>query len=104
MVVFDDMQTDEKLKVYDKGIEIKEQESIYNTLVQYRVGDMYAPVVVQTEALSLLAAEFIDCIKTGRSPLTGGVAGLNVVRVLEASDKSLKSGGKVVELAKQQVV
>jgi predicted dehydrogenase len=98
MVVYDDMEPSEKLKVYDKGVEIKGQESIYSTLVQYRIGDMYAPVVPQTEALSLLTAEFVDCIKTGRRPTTDGQAGLNVVRVLEAADASLKSGGRIIKL------
>lgn len=99
MVVFNDMEPAEKLKVYDKGVEFKEKESIYSALVQYRVGNMYAPVIPDKEALSLLAAEFIDCMKTGRKPITDGQAGLNVVRVLEAADASLKSGGKVIELA-----
>ena len=99
MAVFDDMNPVEKLKIYDKGVEVKEQESIYSALVQYRVGNMYAPVITEKEALSLLAAEFIDCIKTGRKPITDGQAGLNVVRVLEAADESLELGGKVIGLA-----
>jgi predicted dehydrogenase len=103
MVVYDDMEPSEKVKVYDKGVDLKEKESIYKTLVQYRTGDMYAPNIDQTEALTLLAAEFVDCIRTGRRPITDGLSGLTVVRILEAAETSLKSGGRLVELSEQAV-
>jgi len=103
MVVYDDMDPSEKVKVYDKGVDLKEKESIYKTLVQYRAGDMYAPNIDQTEALTLLTTEFVDCIRTGRRPITDGQAGLNVVRILEAAETSLKSGGRMVELSEQAV-
>ncbi|MDZ7267765.1 MAG: Gfo/Idh/MocA family oxidoreductase [candidate division KSB1 bacterium] len=99
MVVYDDMEPSEKVKVYNRGVEITEKESVYQTLVQYRMGDMYAPKIDQTEALSRLTAEFADCIRTGRRPLTDGTAGCNVVRILEAAEQSLRSGGRVVPLA-----
>ncbi len=99
MVVYDDMEPSEKVKVYNRGVEITEKESVYQTLVQYRMGDMYAPKIDQTEALSLLAAEFVDCIRSGRRPLTDGTAGYHVVRILEAADQSLRAGGRAVPLA-----
>jgi predicted dehydrogenase len=98
MLVFDDMENFEKIKVYDAGIEMKTRESIHEALVQYRVGDMYSPKVLQTEALSLGANEFISAINENRNPLTSGVDGLEVVKILEASDKSIKNRGEIVEI------
>ncbi len=104
MVVYDDMEPSEKVKVYDKGVEIRETEAIYKTLVQYRTGDMYAPKIDLTEALSLMTNEFVEAVRTGKRPLTDGVSGLNVVRILEAAEKSLRSGGRMVELATPNAV
>jgi predicted dehydrogenase len=98
MIVYDDMQPSEKLRLYDKGVEVNSQEGIYSTLVQYRTGDMYAPKIDDREALSLLSREFVEAIKVKRKPVTDGEAGLNVVRVLEAADTSLKSGGQLINL------
>jgi predicted dehydrogenase len=98
MVVYDDMEPSEKIKVYDKGVDIKERESIYKVLVQYRTGDMYAPQISQTEALALMAAEFVESIKTGRRPITDGRSGMKVVRILEAAQRSLRSGGTMIDL------
>jgi len=98
MVVYDDMEPSEKVKVYNKGVEIYGEEAVYDTLVQYRVGDMYAPKIDQTEALSLITQEFVECILTGKRPTTDGRAGLNVVTILEAAELSLRRGGKMVEL------
>ncbi len=99
MVVYDDMETSEKIKVYDKGVDIRGEESIHKTLVQYRTGDMHAPQIDQTEALSLLTAEFVDSIIGLTSPTSDGQSGLNVVRILEAAEASLRSGGKQIELS-----
>ncbi len=98
MLVFDDMENFEKIKVYDSGIEMKEKEGIYKALVQYRIGDMYSPKLVQTEALALGVEEFINSIIEKRKPLTNGDDGLNVVRILEASDASIKQKGKLIAL------
>ncbi len=98
MLVYDDMENFEKIKVYDSGVDIKSAEGIYEALVQYRIGDMYSPKVNQTEALALGARECIDAIKQNRQPLTSGFDGLEVVKLLEASDKSLKGMGKIVEV------
>jgi hypothetical protein len=90
------MEPSEKIKMYDKGVDIKGKDSIYQVLVQYRTGNMWAPNVPQTEALTLMSKEFIDCIKSGRKPLSDGVTGFNVVRVLEAADCSMQAGGKMI--------
>ncbi|MCS7014105.1 MAG: Gfo/Idh/MocA family oxidoreductase [Chloroherpetonaceae bacterium] len=98
MIVFDDMENSEKVKVYDKGVEVKTKEGVYETLVQYRTGDMYAPKLDQTEALTIATQHFVDCIKQNRTPITDGIAGLNVVRILEASERSIKQQGKIIPL------
>jgi predicted dehydrogenase len=99
MVVYDDMEPSEKIKLYDRGVEIKGTDSVYKALVEYRTGDMFAPHVAQTEALSLMTADFVNAIKTGTRPISDAQSGLNVVRLLEAADQSLKMGGLVIRLS-----
>jgi predicted dehydrogenase len=98
MLVWDDMENDHKIKVYDKGVEISEKSEIYNLLVQYRSGDMYSPQVQNLEALKLETQYFVDCISKQQKPFNDGEAGLQVVRILEASDRSIKNGGVEVSL------
>jgi predicted dehydrogenase len=98
MIVFDDMETSEKIKIYDKGIEVTNREGVYETLVQYRTGDMLSPKIDQTEALALGTKDFIDSILNDRKPLTDGVSGLNVVRILEASTLSIQKRGQLIEI------
>jgi predicted dehydrogenase len=98
MLVFDDMEPSEKIKVYDCGVSMLTKENIHKALVEYRMGDMYAPKVPQTEALGLAAKEFIDSIKEKRQPLTNGLDGLEVVKILEAADFSIKSKGRLISL------
>ncbi len=98
MLVFDDLENLEKIKIYDCGVDITSTEILHNALVQYRTGDMYSPKIEQTEALSCAAKEFINCIIENREPLTSGTDGLDVVRILEASDKSIKNKGMLVNL------
>ncbi len=100
MVVYDDLEPNEKIKVYDKGVEIKKKDSIPQTLVKYRIGNMYAPHIDQTEPLSLVTNEFITCIQTGKQPLTDGKSALDVVKILEAADLSLKENGIPIKLQK----
>ncbi|MBK8943740.1 MAG: Gfo/Idh/MocA family oxidoreductase [Ignavibacteriae bacterium] len=104
MLVFDDMENFEKIKVYDAGVQMSSKEKIHEALVQYRMGDMYSPKVKATEALTLGAAEFISAIKENRVPLTSGVDGLNVVKILEASEKSIKNKGKLIEIDQLELV
>ena len=103
MLVYDDMENFEKIKVYDSGVDFKSTESIHEALVQYRIGDMFSPKVNQTEALALGTQEFISSIKENREPVTSGKDGLAVIRLLEAADISLANMGKIVELDKQSV-
>ena len=98
MLVFDDMENFEKIKVYDAGIEMKSAASIHEALVQYRIGDMYSPKITQTEALTVGVDEFISAINENRLPLTSGQDGLDVVRILEATDISIKNRGELVDL------
>ena len=98
MLVFDDMENSEKIKVYDSGIEMTEKEGIYNALVQYRIGDMYAPKLLSTEALTLGVEEFLNSIREKRQPLTNGNDGFKVVQILEAAERSIKAKGKIINL------
>ncbi len=101
MIVYDDLEGSEKLKVYDKGIDLDgDSDDIYRMRISYRAGDMWAPNLDPTEALKLEVNEFIDSIEQGRRPLTDGEAGLSVVRVLEAATESLAQRGRLVELKK----
>jgi predicted dehydrogenase len=99
MVVYDDMEPSEKIKIYDRGVDIKGTDSVYKAMVEYRTGDMFAPHVAQTEALSFMAADFVNAIRTGTRPISDAQSGLNVVRLLEAADQSLKMGGLVIRLS-----
>jgi predicted dehydrogenase len=99
MIVYDDNEVTEKIKIYDKGIDVTTREGVYDTLVQYRTGDMLSPKLDQTEALAVGTTHFIDCILNDKKPLTDGQAGLNVVRVLEASEISIKNQGRMVRLS-----
>jgi predicted dehydrogenase len=94
MVVYDDMDMSEKVKVYDSGAAIRnDPDHIYRAMVEYRTGDMYAPKVEKVEALALECAHFVSCITEGTTPISGAELGTNVVRVLEAADYSLRMGG-----------
>jgi predicted dehydrogenase len=99
MVVYDDMESSEKIKVYDRGVDMKEEDAVYKKLVQYRTGNMYSPNIDPGEALSRMTDEFVDCINTGKPSLSDGQAGVNVVKVLEAANISIKSGGRRVDLS-----
>jgi predicted dehydrogenase len=96
MLVWNDLDADEKIKVYDKGVKITNREDVHELLVSYRSGDVWAPKVEQTEALKVELQYFIDCILHDQTPFNDGAAGLRVVRLLEAADQSLKDRGKVV--------
>lgn len=100
MIVYDDLEPDEKVKVYDKGIELAQSEGqeAYEVLVQYRTGDIHIPKLDSSEALRTEMRHFRDCILNGDDPLTHGRHGLEVVRILEAADASLERGGEFVEL------
>jgi predicted dehydrogenase len=103
MIVYDDLEPSEKIKVYDKGITVNGNgngngEKKYQMLVGYRTGDMWAPQLDMKEALGVELKEFIGCIEQSRIPIADGHAGLRVVRILEAATKSLAQRGRVIEL------
>jgi predicted dehydrogenase len=96
MLVWNDLEADEKIKIYDKGVTKATTEGIYDLLVSYRMGDIWAPRVEQVEALKVETQYFLDCIENDSRPFNDGLAGLKVVRMLEAADASLmKKGGMV---------
>ncbi|MBT0663008.1 Gfo/Idh/MocA family oxidoreductase [Geobacter pelophilus] len=99
MMVFDDMENFDKVKIYDTGVAINTEEGVHQALVEYRTGDMYSPKVNQTEALSLATSEFVNAIIEGRKPLTDGDNGLYVIRILEAAEESIKNKGQLVLLS-----
>jgi predicted dehydrogenase len=99
MVMFDDLEASEKIKVYDRGISVNSsQEKKYQMLIGYRAGDMWAPQLAIREALQAETAHFVDCIANGKKPITDGAAGLRVVRLLEAATQSMKSQGALVAM------
>ena len=99
MILYDDLEPSEKLKVYDKGISVTpRQEDVYKLLVSYRSGDMWAPRLDNTEALQTEALHFIDCIENNRQPDTDGAAGLRMVSMIEAAEMSLRDRGRLIEL------
>jgi predicted dehydrogenase len=99
MIVFDDLETSEKIKVYDRGISLDPSpENVYQMKIGYRAGDMWAPQVGITEALSLEAEHFVDCIERGGTPRSDGHSGLRIVRLLEAATKSMAQQGRLVSL------
>ena len=100
MIVWDDNQPSEKVRVYDKGIEVVQTtDQIYNTLIQYRTGDMYCPKIDTTEALATETQHIVDCLKDGKTPLVDGSSGLMVVKILEAAQKSIKQRGREVKIS-----
>jgi predicted dehydrogenase len=98
MVVWNDLEPDEKLRIYDKGVKLTSQKGLYDLLVSYRSGDMWAPHLEQVEALHQELAYFVDCISTGHEPFNNGCAGLRVVKMLEAASESLSKRGAMVYL------
>jgi len=103
MLVWNDLEADEKLKVYDKGVKINNREGVYNLLVNYRSGDMWSPHLEPAEALRLELGYFVDCITNNQTPFNDGLAGLRVVKMLEAANQSLRNRGAAVRLEPQPV-
>jgi predicted dehydrogenase len=96
MLVWNDLEADEKIKVYDKGVDRPNGGAGYELRVSYRAGDLWAPRVEQVEALTLETQYFVDCILSGQSPFNDGHAGLRVVQMLEAIDQSMAQNGKMI--------
>jgi predicted dehydrogenase len=98
MLVWNDLDADEKVKVYDKGVNITSNEGVYNLLVNYRSGDMWSPQLEQVEALRLELGYFVECVSSGKDPFNDGCAGLRVVKMLEAATESMSKRGSLVYL------
>ena len=98
MIVFNDLEPTEKVKIYDSGYSVKTDEQKRNILVDYRIGDVYVPKVPQKEALAGVVSDFINAITTGQTPISDCNSGLEVVKILEASQISLKNKGKEIVL------
>jgi predicted dehydrogenase len=98
MVVWNDLVADEKIRVYDKGVQIASGDGIRDLLVSYRTGDMWAPQVEQLEALHVELDYFADCIMNRKTPFNDGHAGLRVVKMLEAAEASIRKRGELVRL------
>jgi predicted dehydrogenase len=102
MIVYDDLEPLEKIRVFDTRVE---RPPHYDTFGEfqyaYHYGDMYAPYIKQEEPLKTECQHFLDCIRTGSAPISCGVRGLELVRILEASSVSLQRGGAPVELARR---
>lgn len=99
MIVYDDLETSEKIKLYDKGITVHETpEQVHRLLISYRTGDLWSPKVADAEALAVEVDHFAACVRGEETPVTGGEAGLEVVRILEAADESMRNRGAPVAL------
>jgi predicted dehydrogenase len=98
MLVWNDVVADEKIRVYDKGVQLTSGEGIRNMLVNYRSGDMWAPQIPQLEALRVELDYFAECIEEGKTPFNDGHAGLRVVRMLEAAEASIQKRGELIRL------
>jgi predicted dehydrogenase len=98
MLVWNDLDADEKIKIYDRGVYFDNQESIHDLLVGYRSGDVWIPKVERLEALTAEANYFVECVMNSKTPINDGHAGLRVVRMLEAATQSVRQMGKVVNI------
>jgi predicted dehydrogenase len=100
MLVWNDLAADEKLRLYDRGIESPASEAQrHEAIVAYRTGDAWVPALERHEALAMEIDHFVDCVRLGEEPLTSGASGREVVRILEAASQSLHDGGQPVDLA-----
>lgn len=102
MLLWDDIPSDEKIKVYDRGVELKiktTEEREHEMLISYRIGDVYIPQLDNTEALKKEIEYLLDCLENNREPINNGQAGLLVVRLLESANKSISQRGQVVKLS-----
>ena len=98
MLVWNDQAADDQIKVYDRGVTVTSPEGVYNLLVNYRSGDMWAPRIERGEALTYELNYFADCIAKNETPMNDGQAGMRVVKMLEASSQSLRQRGALVYL------
>jgi predicted dehydrogenase len=98
MLVWNDLEADEKIKIYDRGVRINNGRGLHQVLVSYRTGDMWSPRLEQAEALRVEIGYFVDCISNNKTPFNDGMAGLRVVKMLEAAEQSVRNRGALVQL------
>lgn len=98
MVIYDDVEPTEKVKIYDSGFSVNTPEDMHKWLIDYRFGDIYIPKLEQTEALLGVANDFVSAISHGTTPVSNHQSGLNVVTVLEAAQKSINLKGELQKL------
>ena len=98
MLEWNDIEADEMVKVYDRGVNVSSREGVHNLLINYRSGDMWAPRIEQAEALTRELTYFVDCIVNDKTPMIDGKAGLRVVKMLEAASESLRHRGTLIHL------
>ena len=96
MLVWNDLDPTEKIRVYDKGADVRTEQGVHQLLVSYRSGDMWAPKIEELEALQLESRYFLDCVMNGTRPFNDGHAGLRVVKLLEAAEQSLRQHKEIV--------
>jgi predicted dehydrogenase len=102
MIIYDDVEPSEKVKVYDKGISFTEDpKQIYEMRVGYRTGDMWAPKLDATEALRMASEHFVDCLEHGKTPQTNGQLGIRVVELIEAATSSMRGRGETVHIPRR---
>ncbi len=105
MMIYDDLQNSEKLKVYDKGVSFTDDpKQIHQMRVGYRTGDMWAPATNETEALRTEGEHFLDCILEGKTSLTDGQLGLKVVEIIEAATASMQNRGRTIQIKNLEII
>jgi len=98
MIVYDHLDPDNQIKIFDKGVDFSSKQQLDGALLQYRTGSMFAPKIDQSEALLAVCRHFVDCAKSGKPPITGGHFGLSVVRLLELAQESMDHDGKNIKI------
>jgi predicted dehydrogenase len=96
MIMWNDLDADEKVKVYDKGVQLADTQNIHEALASYRSGDIWIPKLSQEEALKVELAYFLKCIETNETPINDGVSGLRIVKLLEAAEESIRMGREII--------
>jgi predicted dehydrogenase len=105
MIMYDDLEPSEKVKIYDKGVSFTENpQQIYEMRVGYRTGDMWAPKLDATEALRVGGEHFVDCLQHGTVPQTDGQLGMRVVELIEAATKSMRRRGETIQIQREEMV